>query len=211
MSEKSEQMKTSEAAQALGVSENTLRKYSQAVEKAASPAYFPRVKNTRCYRPEDLTVLKQMQDLVKAGQKVDQAAQELFAGEKEEAPVKTAREDQLEAALAAKDQEIAELKEQLAQLTAAKAAEKPEASLEPAADVLDLPDFDDGFLEDGPVTPEQKRAHVVADMAKSDQEVHKELLSRAQENAAKGAPTYRTLADMQLAPKKTPWWKKIFK
>ncbi|MBT8917814.1 helix-turn-helix domain-containing protein [Lactobacillus delbrueckii subsp. bulgaricus] len=211
MSEKSEQMKTSEAAQALGVSENTLRKYSQAVEKVASPAYFPRVKNTRRYRPEDLTVLKQMQDLVKAGQKVDQAAQELFAGEKEEAPVKTAREDQLEAALAAKDQEIAELKEQLAQLTAAKAAEKPEASLEPAADVLDLPDFDDGFLEDGPVTPEQKRAHVVADMAKSDQEVHKELLSRAQENAAKGAPTYRTLADMQLAPKKTPWWKKIFK
>lgn len=204
-------MKTSEAAQALGVSENTLRKYSQAVEKAASPAYFPRVKKTRRYRPEDLTVLKQMQDLVKAGQKVDQAAQELFAGEKEEAPVKTAREDQLEAALAAKDQEIAELKEQLAQLTAAKAAEKPEASLEPAADVLDLPDFDDGFLEDEPVTPEQKRAHVVADMAKSDQEVHKELLSRAQENAAKGAPTYRTLADMQLAPKKTPWWKKIFK
>lgn len=204
-------MKTSEAAQALGVSENTLRKYSQAVEKVASPAYFPRVKNTRRYRPEDLTVLKQMQDLVKAGQKVDQAAQELFAGEKEEAPVKTAREDQLEAALAAKDQEIAELKEQLAQLTAAKAAEKPEASLEPAADVLDLPDFDDGFLEDEPVTPEQKRAHVVADMAKSDQEVHKELLSRAQENAAKGAPTYRTLADMQLAPKKTPWWKKIFK
>lgn len=204
-------MKTSEAAQALGVSENTLRKYSQAVEKVASPAYFPRVKNTRRYRPEDLTVLKQMQDLVKAGQKVDQAAQELFAGEKEEAPVKTAREDQLEAALAAKDQEIAELKEQLAQLTAAKAAEKPEASLEPAADVLDLPDFDDGFLEDEPVTPEQKRARVVADMAKSDQEVHKELLSRAQENAAKGAPTYRTLADMQLAPKKTPWWKKIFK
>lgn len=201
-------MKTSEAAQALGVSENTLRKYSQAVEKAASPAYFPRVKNTRRYRPEDLIVLKQMQDLVKAGQKVDQAAQELFAGEKEEAP---AREDQLEAALAAKDQEIAELKEQLAQLTAAKAAEKPEDSLEPAADVLDLPDFDDGFLEDEPVTPEQKRAQVVADMAKSDQEVHKELLSRAQENAAKGAPTYRTLADMQLAPKKTPWWKKIFK
>lgn len=201
-------MKTSEAAQALGVSENTLRKYSQAVEKAASPAYFPRVKNTRRYRPEDLIVLKQMQDLVKAGQKVDQAAQELFAGEKEEAP---AREDQLEAALVAKDQEIAELKEQLAQLTAAKAAEKPEDSLEPAADVLDLPDFDDGFLEDEPVTPEQKRAQVVADMAKSDQEVHKELLSRAQENAAKGAPTYRTLADMQLAPKKTPWWKKIFK
>lgn len=203
-------MKTSEAAQALGVSENTLRKYSQAVEKAASPAYFPRVKNTRRYRPEDLTVLKQMQDLVKAGQKVDQAAQELFAGEKKEAPVKTAREDQLEVALAAKDQEIAELKEQLAQLTASKAAEKPEASLESAADVLDLPDFD-GFLEDEPVTPEQKRAQVVADMAKSDQEVHKELLSRAQENAAKGAPTYRTLADMQLAPKKTPWWKKIFK
>lgn len=207
-------MKTSEAAQALGVSENTLRKYSQAVEKAASPAYFPRVKNARRYRLEDLEKLKQMQALVKAGQKVDQAAQELFAGEKEEAAVKTAREDQLEAALAARDQEIAELKEQLAQLTAAKAekaAEKQIDSLEPADDVLDLPDFDDNFLEDEPVTPEQKRAQVVADMAKSDEEVHRELLSRAQENAAKGSPTYRTLADMQLAPKKTPWWKKIFK
>lgn len=207
-------MKTSEAAQALGVSENTLRKYSQAVEKATSPAYFPRVKNARRYRPEDLEKLKQMQALVKAGRKVDQAAQELFTGEKEEAPVKTAREDQLEAALAAKDQEIAELKEQLAQLTAAKAekaAEEQIDSVEPADDVLDLPDFDDGFLEDEPVTPEQKRAQVVADMAKSDQEVHRELLSRARENAAKGAPTYRTLADMQLAPKKTPWWKKIFK
>lgn len=207
-------MKTSEAAQALGVSENTLRKYSQAVEKATSPAYFPRVKNARRYRLEDLDKLKQMQDLVKEGQKVDQAAQELFASEKEEASVKTTREDQLEAVLAAKDQEIAELKEQLAQLTAAKAekaAEKQIDSLEPADDVLDLPDFDDGFLEDRPVTPEQKRAQVVADMAKSDEEVHRELLSRAQENAAKGAPTYRTLADMQLAPKKTPWWKKIFK
>lgn len=207
-------MKTSEAAQALGVSENTLRKYSQAVEKATSPAYFPRVKNARRYRPEDLDKLKQMQDLVKEGQKVDQAARKLFASEKEEAPVKTAREDQLEAALAAKDQEIAELKEQLSRLTAAKAekaAEKQIDSLELADDVLDLPDFDDGFLEDKPVTPEQKRAQVVADMAKSDEEVHRELLSRAQENAAKGAPTYRTLADMQLAPKKTPWWKKIFK
>ena len=207
-------MKTSEAAQALGVSENTLRKYSQAVEKATSPAYFPRVKNARRYRPEDLDKLKQMQNLVKEGQKVDQAARKLFASEKEEAPVKTAREDQLEAALAAKDQEIAELKEQLSQLTAAKAekaAEKQIDSLELADDVLDLPDFDDGFLEDKPVTPEQKRAQVVADMAKSDEEVHRELLSRAQENAAKGAPTYRTLADMQLAPKKTPWWKKIFK
>lgn len=214
MNEISEQMKTSEAAQALGVSENTLRKYSQAVEKATSPAYFPRVKNARRYRPEDLDKLKQMQDLVKEGQKVDQAARKLFASEKEEAPVKTAREDQLEAALAAKDQEIAELKEQLSQLTAAKAekaAEKQIDSLELADDVLDLPDFDDGFLEDKPVTPEQKRAQVVADMAKSDEEVHRELLSRAQENAAKGAPTYRTLADMQLAPKKTPWWKKIFK
>ena len=207
-------MKTSEAAQALGVSENTLRKYSQAVEKATSPAYFPRVKNARRYRPEDLDKLKQMQDLVKEGQKVDQAARKLFASEKEEAPVKTAREDQLEAALAAKDREIAELKEQLSQLTAAKAekaAEKQIDSLELADDVLDLPDFDDGFLEDKPVTPEQKRAQVVADMAKSDEEVHRELLSRVQENAAKGAPTYRTLADMQLAPKKTPWWKKIFK
>ena len=207
-------MKTSEAAQALGVSENTLRKYSQAVEKATSPAYFPRVKNARRYRPEDLDKLKQMQDLVKEGQKVDQAARKLFASEKEEALVKTAREDQLEAALAAKDQEIAELKEQLSQLTAAKAekaAEKQIDSLELADDVLDLPDFDDGFLEDKPVTPEQKRAQVVADMAKSDEEVHRELLSRVQENAAKGAPTYRTLADMQLAPKKTPWWKKIFK
>lgn len=207
-------MKTSEAAQALGVSENTLRKYSQAVEKATSPAYFPRVKNARRYRPEDLDKLKQMQDLVKEGQKVDQAARKLFASEKEEAPVKTAREDQLEAALAAKDQEIAELKEQLSQLTAAKAekaAEKQIDSLELADDVLDLPDFDDGFLEDKPVTPEQKRAQVVADIAKSDEEVHRELLSRVQENAAKWAPTYRTLADMQLAPKKTPWWKKIFK
>ncbi len=214
MSEISEQIKTSEAAQALGVSENTLRKYSQAVEKATSPAYFPRVKNARRYRPEDLDKLKQMQDLVKEGQKVDQAARKLFASEKEEVPVKTAREGQLEAALAAKDQEIAELKEQLSQLTAAKAekaAEKQIDSLELADDVLDLPDFDDGFLEDKPVTPEQKRAQVVADMAKSDEEVHRELLSRVQENAAKGTPTYRTLADMQLAPKKTPWWKKIFK
>lgn len=51
----------------------------------------------------------------------------------------------------------------------------------------DVPDFDDGFLEDEPVTPEQKRAQVVADMAKSDQEVHKELLSRAQETRQGGA------------------------
>ncbi|WP_201335979.1 MerR family transcriptional regulator, partial [Lactobacillus nasalidis] len=81
MSETSEQMKTSEAARLLGVSENTLRKYSQAAEKVAGPAYFPRVKNARRYRPEDLDRLRHLQELVKEGKTVDQAAREVFAGE----------------------------------------------------------------------------------------------------------------------------------
>lgn len=212
MSEVSEQMKTSEAAKQLGVSEATLRKYSQIVEKVtANPAYFSHVKNARRYSAENLADLKKMQEMNKEGKTLDQAAQELFAGEDSKAD----ELQELKKNLAQKDEEIAALKAQVAELAQAMAPAENKA--DPADDVLDLPDFDD--LEDlgeakepdRPLTAEEKRAQVVADMGKSTEEVRRDIMDKVQENAQKARPEFRTLADMQLKSKKTPWWKKLFK
>lgn len=211
MSEVSEQMKTSEAAKQLGVSEATLRKYSQIVEKVtANPAYFSHVKNARRYSAENLADLKKMQEMNKEGKTLDQAAQELFAGEQAAEELQELKKN-----LAQKDEEIATLKAQVAELAQAMAPAENKA--DPADDVLDLPDFDD--LEDlgeakepnRPLTAEEKRAQVVADMGKSTEEVRRDIMDKVQENAQKARPEFRTLADMQLKPKKTPWWKKLFK
>lgn len=212
MSEVSEQMKTSEAAKQLGVSEATLRKYSQIVEKVtANPAYFSHVKNARRYSAENLADLKKMQEMNKEGKVLDQAAQELFAGEDSKAD----ELQELKKNLAQKDEEIAALKAQVAELAQAMAPAENKA--DPADDVLDLPDFDD--LEDlgeakepyRPLTAEEKRAQVVADMGKSTEEVRRDIMDKVQENAQKARPEFRTLVDMQLKPKKTPWWKTLFK
>lgn len=212
MSEVSEQMKTSEAAKQLGVSEATLRKYSQIVEKVtANPAYFSHVKNARRYSVENLADLKKMQEMNKEGKTLDQAARELFAGEDSKAD----ELQELKKNLAQKDEEIAALKAQVVELAQAMAPAENKA--DPADDVLDLPDFDD--LEDlgeakepdRPLTAEEKRAQVVADMGKSTEEVRRDIMDKVQENAQKARPEFRTLADMQLKPKKTPWWKKLFK
>ena len=216
MSEVSEQMKTSEAAKQLGVSEATLRKYSQIVEKVtANPAYFSHVKNARRYSAENLADLKKMQEMNKEGKTLDQAAQELFAGEQAAEDSKADELQELKKNLAQKDEEIAALKTQVAELAQAMAPAENKA--DPADDVLDLPDFDD--LEDlgeakepdRPLTAEEKRAQVVADMGKSTEEVRRDIMDKVQENAQKARPEFRTLADMQLKPKKTPWWKKLFK
>lgn len=216
MSEVSEQMKTSEAAKQLGVSEATLRKYSQIVEKVtANPAYFSHVKNARRYSVENLANLKKMQEMNKEGKTLDQAAQELFAGEQAAEDSKADELQELKKNLAQKDEEIAALKTQVAELAQAMAPVENKAVL--ADDVLDLPDFDD--LEElgeakepaRPLTAEEKRAQVVADMGKSTEEVRRNIMDKVQENAQKARPEFRTLADMQLKPKKTPWWKKLFK
>ena len=209
-------MKTSEAAKQLGVSEATLRKYSQIVEKVtANPAYFTHVKNARRYSAENLADLKKMQEMNKEGKVLDQAAQELFAGEQVAEDSKADELQELKKNLAQKDEEIAALKAQVAELAQAMAPAENKA--DPADDVLDLPDFDD--LEDlgeakepyRPLTAEEKRAQVVADMGKSTEEVRRDIMDKVQENAQKARPEFRTLADMQLKPKKTPWWKKLFK
>lgn len=216
MSEISKQMKTSEAAKQLGVSEATLRKYSQIVEKVtANPAYFSHVKNARRYSAENLADLKKMQEMNKEGKVLDQAAQELFAGEQVAEDSKADELQELKKNLAQKDEEIAALKVQVAELAQAMATVENKA--DPADDVLDLPDFDD--LEDlgeakepyRPLTAEEKRAQVVADMGKSTEEVRRDIMDKVQENAQKARPEFRTLVDMQLKPKKTPWWKTLFK
>ena len=216
MSEVSEQMKTSEAAKQLGVSEATLRKYSQIVEKVtANPAYFSHVKNARRYSAENLTDLKKMQEMNKEGKTLDQAAQELFVGEQAAEDSKADELQELKKNLAQKNEEIAALKAQVAELAQAMAPAENKA--DPADDVLDLPDFDDledlGEVKepDRPLTAEEKRARVVADMGKSTEEVRRDIMDKVQENAQKARPEFRTLADMQLKPKKTPWWKKLFK
>ena len=86
MSETSERKKTSEAAKELGISENTLRKYSKIVEEVTgNPAYFAHQKNARLYSPEDLEKLRQLVARSKEpGQTLLQAASGLFAKENPE-------------------------------------------------------------------------------------------------------------------------------
>lgn len=212
MSETSERKKTSEAAKELGISENTLRKYSKIVEEVTgNPAYFAHQKNARLYSPEDLEKLRQLVARSKEpGQTLLQAAAGIFAKENPEKIAQVVAS--LQKTIESQNQVIDSLKEELSSL---KEAQKPAA---PADNVLgwdDIPDLpaDDADEEadlDLPLTPEQKRERVVADMHRSDEEVHRALMDKVQEHAQKAAPTHRTLADMQLKPKKRPWWKRIF-
>ncbi|MDF7672826.1 transcriptional regulator [Lactobacillus sp. ESL0701] len=65
--------------------------------------------------------------------------------------------------------------------------------------------------EEKPLTKEEKRAQVELDEAKSSQQLHEEILSKAKENAQKRAEIngHRTLQDMQLEPEKKHWWQRF--
>lgn len=65
--------------------------------------------------------------------------------------------------------------------------------------------------EEKPLTKEEKRAQVELDEAKSSQQLHDEILSKAKENAQKRAESnaHRTLQDMQLEPEKKHWWQRF--
>ena len=135
MSETSERKKTSEAAKELGISENTLRKYSKIVEEVTgNPAYFAHQKNARLYSPEDLEKLRQLVAKSKEpGQTLLQAASGLFAKENPEKIAQVVAS--LQKTIESQNQVIDSLKEELSSL---KEAQKPAA---PADDVLGWDDI----------------------------------------------------------------------
>ncbi|WEV51265.1 transcriptional regulator [Lactobacillus sp. ESL0731] len=65
--------------------------------------------------------------------------------------------------------------------------------------------------EEKPLTAAEKRAQVERDEAKSSQQLHEEILSKAKENAQKHADSnsHRTLQDMQVEPEKAHWWQRF--
>ncbi|WEV37124.1 transcriptional regulator [Lactobacillus sp. ESL0677] len=65
--------------------------------------------------------------------------------------------------------------------------------------------------EEKPLTVAEKRAQVERDEAKSSQQLHEEILSKAKENAQKhtDSNSHRTLQDMQVEPEKAHWWQRF--
>lgn len=95
-----------------------------------------------------------------------------------------------------------------------KAPTKVEKAIDPKIEAM--PDISGIVVEhheqpSHPMTREEKRKEIERDTQKSGEEMHSEILEKAKENAEKRANTsvHRTLADMQLPPKKKHWWQRF--
>lgn len=223
VSRMNEEKYTSEVAKELGISENTLRKYSQMIEKTTGNArYFDRKSNARVYSNENITALRKVIQLSKSGKSLQSAIEEVFL--KDESSKENPEDlTSLKGTIDSQNELISELQKQLAELkkeTSTKDEEKSEENSDErvtlsASDLLgfdDIPDLETDDDDDKrPLTPEQKRMKVAADMKRPADEVRAEMMDKIIDNAEKNPPTHRTLADMQLPRKKKHWWQRLRK
>lgn len=224
-------------AKKVGISTESLRRYSSMVEKVTgNDHYFERTKQkSRLYRKQDIKDLEAMRRLTKEqGLTIEKAARQIFEIHQPETDqqevLDPAKMQQLLGALqqtiAAQNKVISQLESKLdtiaAQnkeiLAAQKQADKApklgrhSAGIDPEIEAL--PDIsgivrDSGSKEEqAPKTPAEKRNQVEADKQKSAAEVHRDILAKAQENSQRRSQASRTLADMQL-PKKQHWWQRF--
>ncbi|MDN6043517.1 MAG: transcriptional regulator, partial [Lactobacillus sp.] len=114
----------------------------------------------------------------------------------------------LKTTLAGQTAEMARLEAKMAKLEAQNkqllALQPLVAKTNPLPDMSELLNPESAHAE----STATKRAEIAADMHKSDQEVHAEMLAKAQENSQRHPNMGRTLADMQL-PKTKHWWQRF--
>ena len=227
------------AAEELGISVATLRKYSLIVEKVTgNPNYFARTKQkARLYHQKDIDDLKAFHRLSKnSGLTLQEAARQIYAvsDKKDEKPKEepkkatpyTSRDvmdtkevvkllNTLQQTISNQNEAISSLQKQLNVIQKQNQdlieAQKQLAAPKDNSDkIAALPDISGMVSDDEPKKDAaEKREEVKEDMHKSQDEI----ISKAKENAKKRATAnvHRTLEDMQLPERKEHWWQRIFK
>lgn len=204
------------AAQELGISVATLRKYSLIVEKVTGNAqYFERTKQkARLYHQKDIDDLKAFHRLAKnSGLTLQEAARQIYAVSDQDSsnkqPAAYVANDvmdtkevvkllnTLQKTISNQNEAIISLQKQLNVIQKQNEdlieAQKQLAAPKDNSDKFaELPDISsvveaDEVEEDQPKDPAQKRQEIEEDMHKSQEEVHDEIISKAKENAKKRA------------------------
>ena len=205
------------AAEELGISVATLRKYSLIVEKVTeNPNYFARTKQkARLYHQKDIDDLKAFHRLSKnSGLTLQEAARQIYAvsDKKDEKPKEepkkatpyTSRDvmdtkevvkllNTLQQTISNQNEAISSLQKQL-NVIQKKNQDLIEAQKQLAApkdnsdEIAALPDISGMVSDDEPKKDAaEKREEVKEDMHKSQEEMHNEIISKAKENAKKRA------------------------
>lgn len=205
------------AAEELGISVATLRKYSLIVEKVTgNPNYFARTKQkARLYHQKDIDDLKAFHRLSKnSGLTLQEAARQIYAvsDKKDEKPKEepkkatpyTSRDvmdtkevvkllNTLQQTLSNQNEAISSLQKQLNVIQKQNQdlieAQKQLAAPKDNSDkIAALPDISGMVSDDEPKKDAaEKREEVKEDMHKSQEEMHDEIISKAKENAKKRA------------------------
>lgn len=223
-------------AEELHISVATLRKYSLIVEKVTgNKNYYERTKQkSRLYSAKDIEDLKAFKALSKnADLTLQEAARQIFAvsDKKTEEGKKTAKiqksvaantatvdADQvvklltmLQNTIASQNKAIEDLQKQVARV------EAQNKKLIDRSHQLAEPEPEDS-KEETKVNHDQEAAKEITEEQKSEQEAHEEILRKARENEEKRRKQqveeniHRTLAQMQIRPKKKHhWWDRFFK
>ena len=205
------------AAEELGISLATLRKYSLIVEKVTgNPNYFARTKQkARLYHQKDIDDLKAFHRLSKnSGLTLQEAARQIYAvsDKKDEKPKEepkkatpyTSRDvmdtkevvkllNTLQQTISNQNEAISSLQKQLNVIQKQNQdlieAQKQLAAPKDNSDkIAALPDISGMVSDDEPKKDAaEKREEVKEDMHKSQEEMHDEIISKAKENAKKRA------------------------
>ena len=227
------------AAEELGISVATLRKYSLIVEKVTGNSnYFARTKQkARLYHQKDIDDLKAFHRLSKnSGLTLQEAARQIYAvSDKKEQDEKQKEEPKRATPYTNTDvmdtQEVVKLLNTLQQTI----SNQNEAinSLQKQLNVIQKQNQDLIEVQKQLTAPKDNSDEIAAlpdisgvvsddddkpkDAAEKREEVkedmHDEIISKAKENAKKRATAnvHRTLEDMQLPERKEHWWQRIFK
>lgn len=205
------------AAEELGISVATLRKYSLIVEKVTgNPNYFARTKQkARLYHQKDIDDLRAFHRLSKnSGLTLQEAARQIYAvsDKKDEKPKEepkkatpyTSRDvmdtkevvkllNTLQQTISNQNEAISSLQKQLNVIQKQNQdlieAQKQLAAPKDNSDkIAALPDISGMVSDDEPKKDAaEKREEVKEDMHKSQEEMHNEIISKAKENAKKRA------------------------
>lgn len=205
------------AAEELGISVATLRKYSLIVEKVTgNPNYFARTKQkARLYHQKDIDDLKAFHRLSKnSGLTLQEAARQIYAvsDKKDEKPKEepkkatpyTSRDvmdtkevvkllNTLQQTISNQNEAISSLQKQLNVIQKQnqdliEAQKRLAAPKDNSDKIAALPDISGMVSDDEPKKDAaEKREEVKEDMHKSQEEMHDEIISKAKENAKKRA------------------------
>lgn len=205
------------AAEELGISVATLRKYSLIVEKVTgNPNYFARTKQkARLYHQKDIDDLKAFHRLSKnSGLTLQEAARQIYAvsDKKDEKPKEepkkatpyTSRDvmdtkevvkllNTLQQTISNQNEAISSLQKQLNVIQKQnqdliEAQKQFAAPKDNSDEIAALPDISGMVSDDEPKKDAaEKREEVKEDMHKSQEEMHDEIISKAKENAKKRA------------------------